>query len=150
MSGLKAVIVDDEKRNRVALKELVETYCEDVKILGLAENVEQGIALIKSKKPDLVFLDIEMPQHSGFNLIEHFDKIDFDIVFTTAYEQYAIRAFKSGATGYLLKSINSDELVDVVEKVKIKKTGNGFLNTSETDGNRLPSKSSRVIFPTQK
>ncbi len=150
MSGLKAVIIDDEKRNRVALKEMVESFCEGVKIIGLAENVLEGVDLIKSKKPDLIFLDIEMPQHSGFNLIEHFDTIDFDIVFTTAYEQYAIRAFKSGATGYLLKPINIDELIEVVEKIKIKNTSNVFTITSETDQDVLPSKSSRVIFPTQK
>lgn len=150
MSGLKAVIIDDEKRNRLALKEMVETYCEGIKVSGLAENVLKGVELIKSKKPDVIFLDIEMPQNSGFKLIEHFDTIDFDIVFTTAYEQYAIRAFKSGATGYLLKPINIDELIEVVEKIKIKNDTNGFLADTEEIGDILPRKSSRVIFPTQK
>lgn len=150
MSGLKAVIIDDEKRNRVALKEMIETYCEGIKVIGLAENVVEGVSLIKSKKPDVIFLDIEMPQNSGFNLIEKFDTIDFDIVFTTAYEQYAIRAFRSGATGYLLKPINIDELIEVVEKVKIKNNTIGDFESSESLGDILPSKSSRVIFPTQK
>lgn len=150
MSELKAVIIDDEKRNRVGLKGMVESYCDGVKIIGQANDVVTGVELIKSKKPNLVFLDIEMPNHSGFNLIEHFESIDFDIVFTTAYEQYAIRAFKSGATGYLLKPINIDELIEVVEKVKINNTTTHFSSNSETDNDLLPRKSTRVIFPTQK
>ncbi len=150
MSGLKAIIIDDEKRNRLALKEMIASYCEGVKVVGLAENVPDGVEMIKSKKPDVIFLDIEMPEHSGFNLIENFETIDFDIVFTTAYEQYAIRAFKSGATGYLLKPINIDELIEVVEKVKINKSANVFQIATETVEAILPRKSSRLIFPTQK
>lgn len=114
---LKAIIVDDEARNRNILEQLLKEYCPKVKVVAIAEDVLSGVKTIQKNKPDVVFLDIQMPNYSGFKLIEYFDKIDFQIIFTTAHEHYAIDAFHANATGYLLKPIDIDELTLSVKKV---------------------------------
>lgn len=113
---LKAIIVDDEARNRNTLELLLKEYCPEVKVVAVAEDVLSGVKIIQKNNPDLIFLDIQMPNYSGFKLIEYFDKIDFQIIFTTAHEQYAIDAFHANATGYLLKPIDIDELIHAVNK----------------------------------
>ena len=114
---LKAIIVDDEARSRQTLSLLVEQYCPTVEVIETASDVLSGVKAIHKLKPDLVFLDIEMPHHSGFSLIEFFDEIDFDIILTTAYEHYALKAFKFPIFGYLLKPIDIDELQFVVDRL---------------------------------
>lgn len=115
--NITAIIVDDEGKGRRTLQKLIEENCPDVEVVALCHDVLSGVKAINQFKPNLVFLDIEMPNYSGFKLIEFFDKITFDIIFTTAYEQHAIRAFKTPAIGYLLKPISIDELIEVVDKV---------------------------------
>lgn len=119
---LKAIIVEDEKNARELLKELVEQYCEGVEIVALAGNVAEGVAAIKEHKPDLVFEDIELPDGDGFQVLEQTIEQGFDVIFTTAYDQYAIRAFKFSATDYLLKPIDIEELQGAVKKV-VEKAG---------------------------
>ncbi len=116
---LKVIIVDDEARSRRILKHLIEEYCKDVVVAETVEDVLSAVKAINTHAPDIVFLDIEMPNHNGFKLLELFDAIDFDVVFTTAYQQYAMKAFKISATGYLLKPINIDELIKVVENIRV-------------------------------
>ncbi len=118
---VKAIIIDDEKKSRNTLVGLLERYCPNVIILGEAEGVQTGKAFIKSAKPDMIFLDIQMQDGSGFRLLESFDKVDFEIIFTTAFDQYAIKAIKYSALDYLLKPIVPDELIDAVRKVEDKK-----------------------------
>jgi two-component system, LytTR family, response regulator len=115
---IHAVIVDDEKKGREILHELLINYCPNVAVTGTAASVKEAYELIIAEKPDLVFLDIEMPHQSGFDLIEQFDEIDFEIVFTTAYDQYAIKAIRYSALDYLLKPIDIEDLKNTLLRVE--------------------------------
>ena len=122
---IRCVIVEDEEMARKVLKSLLTQYCKDVMVCAEADDVESGKAMIEAFRPDLVFLDIEMPGGSGFKLLSSFDNIDFEVVFITAYEQFAIKAIRHAALDYLLKPVDPKELVAAVEKVneaKYKKT----------------------------
>lgn len=118
---VKAIIIDDEAKSRTALVSLLERYCPNVIISGEAQGVQSGIKLIKEFNPDVIFLDIQMQDGSGFRLLESFDEVNFEIVFTTAFDQYAIKAIKYSALDYLLKPIIPDELIEAVRKVEEKK-----------------------------
>ncbi|MBQ8223194.1 MAG: response regulator transcription factor [Bacteroidales bacterium] len=115
---IRCVIVEDEEMARKVLKSLLTQYCKDVMVCAEADDVESGRAMIEAFRPDLVFLDIEMPGGSGFKLLSSFDSIDFEVVFITAYEQFAIKAIRHAALDYLLKPVDPKELVAAVEKVK--------------------------------
>lgn len=114
---IKALIVDDEEKSRVTLKNLLAMYCPNVEVIDLCESVTEALQSVKSQMPDLVFLDVEMPFHNGFTLLEKIKDPSFEVVFTTAYDHYAIKAIKYSALDYLLKPIDSDELKAVVDKV---------------------------------
>jgi two-component system LytT family response regulator len=118
---LKAIIVDDEASGAKGLEKLLNKYCRDSKVLASAATIEEAEQKIKALKPDVVFLDIEMPFGSGFDLLNRIKNIDFEVIFTTAYSQYAIKAFKHNAIDYLLKPIDPDELVNAVNKCEMKK-----------------------------
>lgn len=119
MSNLiKCVIVDDELRARNGLKKLLETYCEGVAVVGLAESVAMAKTVIAETAPDLVFLDIDMPGGDGFDLLENTDNITFEVIFATAYDQFALKAIKFSALDYLLKPIDLEELIMAVEKAR--------------------------------
>ncbi len=113
---LRAIIIDDEEMARTLLSSMVEEYCPNVQIIDMCGDLPTGVKSIRKNKPDLVFLDIEMPGYSGLELLEFFneDEIDFSIVFVTAYHQYAIQAFKLSAIDYLLKPIDAEELIKAV------------------------------------
>ncbi|HKR06745.1 MAG TPA: LytTR family DNA-binding domain-containing protein [Bacteroidia bacterium] len=113
---LKAIIVDDEHDNREALRAALSEYCPDVELSGTCESAEEGAQAIARLKPDIVFLDIQMPFMSGFDLLKKFPDPQFDVVFVTAYNQYAIKAIKFSALDYLLKPVDVDELRDAVNK----------------------------------
>ncbi len=147
---LKAIIVDDEARGRRILQQFIEEYCPTVTIVGTADDVLSGVKAINAYQPDVVFLDIEMPNYSGFKLIEFFDELTFEIVFTTAYERYAIQAFKASAIGYLLKPIDIDELIEVVARVeKLRKMANLKERINTLKANLSNEKSQRIILPAQ-
>lgn len=117
---IRTIIVDDEIRARETIRALLEIHCsESVKVIGEAKNVKTGIEIIKDLKPDLVLLDIKMPDGTGFDLLARYGKITFKIIFITAFEEYAIRAFKFSALDYILKPIEPEELIKGIEKVKI-------------------------------
>ena len=118
---LKAIIIDDEARSRKALQIALNDYCPSVQIAAIAETPENGIEAITKHKPDIVFLDVQMPGMSGFDLLSHFPEIDFDIVFITAHDHYAIKAIRFSALDYLLKPIQIDELMAAVKKAEDKK-----------------------------
>lgn len=111
-----ALIVDDEHKNRETLVKLIDQFCYGIKVIGQAENVQAAKEFIDTNKPQIVFLDIEMPGGNGFTLLEKFDKPDFQLIFTTAHADYAIKAIKFAALDYLLKPINVNELKIAVEK----------------------------------
>jgi two-component system, LytTR family, response regulator len=118
---IKAIIIDDEKKAIIALEAAIKEYCTQVEIVGAAHTALEGIKEIQTKNPDLVFVDIEMPSMSGIELVEQFVNRKFEVVFVTAYNQYAIKAFKVNATDYLLKPLNIMELINAVQKISDKK-----------------------------
>src|SRR4051812_34979761 len=120
---ISAVLIDDESNALEVLEWQLKKYCPQGDIVGKSSNVPDGIELIKAKQPQLIFLDIEMPVQNGFNLLEAFEDPNFDIIFTTAYNQYAIKAFKFSAFDYLLKPIDADDLKGAVERYAQKKGG---------------------------
>jgi two-component system LytT family response regulator len=115
---LRAVIVEDELRSRETLSGMLKLFCKNVAIVGVAENVRDGIDVIRKENPDVVFLDIQMPDGSGFKLLEEIGKINFDVIFTTAYDQFAIKAIKFSALDYLLKPIFNEDLINAVKKAE--------------------------------
>lgn len=115
---IRAIIIDDEEKARSTLSSFVQSFCEGVEIVASCSNVPDGVIAIHAHKPELVFLDVEMPEYSGFDLLDFFSEIQFEIIFVTAYSEYAIRAFEVSAIDYLLKPIDIDHLVKAVEKVK--------------------------------
>ncbi|MEM8526012.1 MAG: LytTR family DNA-binding domain-containing protein [Bacteroidota bacterium] len=119
MSKITAIIVDDEANNRENLRLALQTYCKEIEIVGEADSAITALDVIQDKQPELVFLDISMPLGDGFQLLESLPKIDFDIIFVTAYDQYAIRAIKFCAIDYLLKPIDALELKKAVNRVLI-------------------------------
>ncbi len=117
---ITAILIDDEANSRNALYKKLQLHCPLVTVLASCNNAEEGIKAIEEFKPNVIFLDIEMPRMNGFAMLEKIDKKDFNIVFTTAYNQYAINAIKFGAFDYLVKPVDVDELVTVVKKLEEK------------------------------
>ena len=113
---MKAIIIDDELSGREVLKKLVQLNCPEVTVVNTLNAIETGLQSINEDKPDLVFLDIQMPNASGFDLLNQIDKIDFEIIFVTAHDSFAIRAFEYAAVDYLLKPIKVTELIDAVKR----------------------------------
>ncbi|MCW5909481.1 MAG: response regulator transcription factor [Cyclobacteriaceae bacterium] len=117
---LKCIIVDDESKSRESLRILIEDFCDSVKVCALCQNVDEGIQAIKEHKPEVVFLDIQLQRETGFDLLTRIKDINFEVIFTTAYSEYAIKAFKFSAIDYLLKPIDIDELKMALGKVNKK------------------------------
>lgn len=115
---LKAIIVEDEKHSRETLKNLLEKFCEGVEVIGLASSVKEALNIIPKSNVDVVFMDIELQSGTGFDILTQLPEINFEVIFTTAFDQYAIRAVKFSSLDYLLKPIDLDELQAAVEKAK--------------------------------
>ncbi|MEL6865111.1 MAG: LytTR family DNA-binding domain-containing protein [Bacteroidota bacterium] len=115
---MRVMIIEDELASREILKALLDEFFQDIQIVATAGTVAEAVPKIRQHHPDLVFLDIELPMENGFSLMNHFDPIPFKVIFTTAYEEYAIRAFRISAIDYLLKPIDLEELQQAVEKAK--------------------------------
>lgn len=116
---MKVVIIEDEKRNQLILQQLLKENCPHVEIAGFAESVIEGVELIRSQKPDLIFLDIQLKNGTGFDLLSALGKDVPYVIFTTAYDQYAIKAFKFSAVDYLLKPIIPEELSSAIQKAEL-------------------------------
>ena len=119
---MKAIIVDDEPKARSMLANLLKDHIKLVKVVAEAENIKEAVKLINKHQPELVFLDIEMPNENGFALFEYFEKPSFATIFCTAYSEYALKAFEVSAADYLLKPLSLSKLKDAVEKA-IKNVG---------------------------
>ncbi len=115
---MKAVVVDDEYAARESLHELLKEYCNTVEIIGEADAVEAGKKVIEEKKPELVFLDINLIDGTGFQILERLKNRNFQLIFVTAYEEFAIKAFKFSALDYILKPVDPDELINAVERAE--------------------------------
>lgn len=117
MNKLRAILVDDEEGARDVLQNLLLRFCPEVELIAKCENVTKAVEVINREKPDLVFLDIEMPNYAGYEIVNFFKEINFEIIFVTAYDQYAIRAFEIAAIDYLLKPIDIERLQLAVIRV---------------------------------
>jgi two-component system LytT family response regulator len=115
---MKALIIDDEFQSSSFLSNLLQRYFPEIVLAGHASTVEEGLNCIKNYSPNIVFLDIQMIGENGFDLLNRLEKINFAIIFTTAFDKYAVKAFRFNAIDYLLKPIVADELVEAVNKVK--------------------------------
>ena len=115
---IRAVIIDDEELSREVISNYLREYCADVEVIAQASSVKTAYGVIAKNSPDLIFLDIEMPDGKGFDLLNMFEKIDFKVIFITAYSEYAIKAFRFSAIDYLLKPVKIDELIDAVARVR--------------------------------
>jgi two-component system LytT family response regulator len=116
---LRSIIIEDEFNARETLRILLENYCDNVEVVDEAHNVKSGLESIRKHQPDLVFLDIEMPDGNGFDLLRQLSDFTFDIIFTTAYSEFAVQAFKHNAIDYLLKPIIHEELIKAVDKTEM-------------------------------
>ncbi len=111
-----AFIIDDEKKNRESLRKLLNEFCPVINVIGEAASVSEALELFSKKKPDLVFLDVEMPNGTGFDLLRQLGPINFKVIFVTAHSHYAIKAIKYSAIDYLLKPIDTDDLILAVNR----------------------------------
>ena len=114
---MRTVIIDDETNGRMTLKNFIKKYAPHLELVGEADNVASGVALIDEVKPELVFLDIQMPDGTGFDLLGLVEFSDFKLIFCTAYDQYAVKAFRFSAIDYLLKPLDPDVFVAAVAKL---------------------------------
>ena len=117
---IRGIIVEDEKHSRETLRGMLDRYCKNVDVIAEAESYRSGLQVIKEHHPDVVFLDIQMPDGSGFRMLEELEEVNFEIIFTTAFDQFAIKAIKYSALDYLLKPIDPEELVNALKKVERK------------------------------
>lgn len=139
MSKINTVIIDDEEKSRQTLRQMLSLFCENVQIIGEAKDVKTGVELLSIVKPDLLFLDIKMPDGNGFDLLRSIESRDFNLIFTTAYDQFAIKAFKFNAIDYLLKPIDTDELKAAVRKAENRSINSGS-NVDNLLGNLMDKK----------
>ena len=115
---IKAIIIDDEARAQRVLKTMLEEYCPGVEVVEVCDNVPEGVRAITRHQPDVVFCDVEMPNYSGLELLSFFREISFEIIFVTAYKDYAVDAFALSAVDYILKPVQIDKLVQAVGKLE--------------------------------
>jgi len=115
---MKAIIIDDEPMARQLLNGIIQQHCPHLEVVDLCQNLPEGVKSIHKNQPDIVFLDIEMPGHSGLELLDFFNEseVKFSIIFTTAYNQYAIKAFKLSAVDYILKPLDAESIVEAVNR----------------------------------
>jgi two-component system, LytTR family, response regulator len=152
MQKLKTIIIDDEMSSRNTLRQKITTYCKDLEIVTECENGESGIEAIDRVKPDIVFLDVEMPRMNGFVMLQNLKNRDFELIFTTAYDHYAIRAIRYSALDYLVKPIDIEELKAATTKAVEKRNQHSPNERIETLlHNLLDEKSpdNRIAIPSQ-
>jgi two-component system LytT family response regulator len=148
---LKTVIIDDEQDAVDFINSIIGEYCSSLEVVGKANNVVQGIAVVNEKKPDLVFLDVEMPNGTGFDLLAQFPEKDFEVIFITAFNHYAIKAIKFSAVDYILKPININEFIEAVNRVikkRSERSSPGNENLRILMENLRSSFPSRLAIPT--
>ncbi len=148
MHTLSAIIVEDELKSQDALRHLLQRFCPEVDILGAAMTVQEAIHLIAAHRPHLVFLDIELPQENGLSLLKYIPKPDFAIIFTTAYDQYAVQAFRLAAVDYLLKPIDPTQLKSAIQKVKSREDEQRKARQLELLYNNFQKNFQKIALPT--
>jgi two-component system, LytTR family, response regulator len=152
MKSLKAIIIDDEASSRNSLRQKLANHCVEVEVIDECENGELGIRSIESLDADIVFLDVEMPRMNGFTMLQQLKKKNFEVIFTTAYDHYAVKAIRFSALDYLVKPVEVEELKASVERARIKKeNGNGNERLETLLYNLVNQKSldNRLAIPSQ-
>ncbi len=114
---IKTIIIDDEPNSCEALATLLERYCPDIELLGIYYNAADALIAVRQLQPGLVFLDVEMPKMNGFEMLEQLSSINFDLIFTTSYDKYALKAIRFSAIDYLLKPVDREEMQRAVQKI---------------------------------
>lgn len=147
MNTVKALIIEDEERAQSYLMGLLHEFCPKVQVLGCADSPETGKELIDVYKPELVFLDIQMNGGTGFDLLKSLDRIDFDVIFTTAFNDYSMEAIKVSALDYLLKPIDSNELIAAIAKHRKKKHPLDIQGVSALLNNLQSSAAKKIAVP---
>ena len=149
---IRAILVDDEVKVRHVLRIKIEKYCPQIEITGEAENIIDAEIMIRENGPQLIFLDIQMPGGSGFDLLRSIEDLNFEVIFTTGFDEFAIKAIKANAIGYLLKPIRTDELIEAVNKAVhhlSSSSGNKNLSALLHDLQMREKQKSRIGIPTQ-
>jgi two-component system LytT family response regulator len=136
---LKTVIIDDDYVSRMILREMLEKFLDNIEILGEAGTVEEGVNLIEETDPELVLLDISMPDGTGFDLLDKLKTINFKLIFITAYSEYAIKAFKYSAFDYIVKPLNVDELIKAIKRIPLIKRIDNKVSVKTLKENLLSS-----------
>jgi len=145
---ITCVVVDDERRSRSLLDTMIRTYCKDVRLLGMAETREEGIRLIREKRPQVVLLDVELAAGStGFHLLDETDVSAFEVIFTTGYQEYALRAIKYNCVDYLLKPIDLYELKQALDKARNRIATQSQLTADQRE---LASEKQQLAVPTDR
>jgi len=147
---LRVVIIDDEPDAVKFIQGIITEYCPNLSIVGTANSARDGISVITQEKPDLVFLDVQMPHGTGFDLLSSFPEKSFDVIFITAYNHYAIQAIKFSAVDYILKPVNISELIEAVTKVEQKRASREYRNLDYSNllENLRTPRPSKLAIPT--
>jgi two-component system, LytTR family, response regulator len=148
---LITVIIDDEPDAVDFIASIINEYCPGLEVCGKANNVKEGVNLINEIKPELIFLDVEMPNGTGFDILTHFPEKNFDVIFITAFNHYAIKAIKFSAVDYILKPININEFIESVNKVIQKRSTNSLTGNENFEvllENLRTSHPTRLVIPT--
>ena len=125
LTSIKILLIDDEKNNRIVLKAMIQNNFPSFRFFFGADSIETALQIIKSEEPELVFLDVQLRNESGFDLLQQLTQIKFQVIFVTAHDNFAVKAFRFNAADYLLKPILATELTDAIEKaIKRLNTGN--------------------------
>lgn len=146
---IRSIIIDDEQRSVLSLLNDLQQHCPLIEVLDSCFSAKEGIISIKKNKPDLVFLDVEMPWMNGFEMLEVLNDVNFSVIFTTAHDEFAAKAFRISAVDYLLKPIDASDLKSAVEKVEIKMSQGSSLQhiTNFLRNIRQPSEAHRIALP---
>lgn len=150
MQKIRAIIVDDEESARNVLANLLLRFCPEVELIGKYSNIPAAVEACKGDAPDLAFLDIEMPNYAGFEIVKFFETIPFEIIFVTAYDKYALRAFEISAIDYLLKPVDIERLKEAVSRVKKQSNLKQHSERLSLLGSTLQSKEVKSILVTDK
>lgn len=149
MEELKVIIVEDEERMRITIRHLLQMYYPHAKVVAEAANVKTAATIIRQHNPDVVLLDVEMPDGTGFDLIKQLHPISFRLIFITAYDQYAIQAIRFSALDYLLKPVNPDELVRALDKASARSREDDLELKITNLMNNMATPARRILLKTQ-
>jgi two-component system LytT family response regulator len=148
---IKAAVIDDEMMARETITEMINLYCPDVEIVGQAENVKNGVSLIQTTRPDVLLLDIQLTDGTGFDILKQLNHFTYKVIFITAYEDYALKAIKFSALDYVLKPVDPNDLIAAVEKAKesVEEKNNSVkLQALLNNINSLPNGMKKIVLKT--